>query len=123
MKNSLILAAIIACLSSCKTQTTCAAYQSAFLMNDSVQAQYFSYFESDSIPKEFPKSKRNGNGISNGPTVSSYEKYHYTFPMKHVYKVEGEGADSLFGGTSATNIDNLDYEDLKDEEGGSKPNN
>lgn len=115
MRKLLIILAVTASLSSCKTQTTCAAYQSAFLMNDSIQAQYFSYFESDSIPKEFKKSKRNGDGISSGPTVKTYEKFHYTFPMVHVYEVEQEQGDSLFGGTSATNIDNLEYDDLADD--------
>lgn len=122
MKKLVFVFGFIALMSACKTQTTCPAYQSAFLLSDEVQDQYFSYFESDSIPKEFPKSKKNSSGISSGPTVKSYEKYHYRFPMKHVYTVE-ESGDSLFGGTSATNIDNLDYDNLKDEKGETKPNN
>lgn len=121
MRKTLFILGLISAISACKTQTTCPAYQSAFLLSDEVQDQYFSYFESDSIPKEFPKSKKNSSGISSGPTVKTYEKYHYRFPMKHVYTVE-ESGDSLFGGTSATNIDNLDYDNNKDDNG-AKPNN
>ena len=99
---------------SCGPKMICPAYQSAFLLSDEVQDEYFSYFAKDSLPKEFTKSKRDASGISQGPTVKTYNKRHYNFPMQHVYQVE-EAGDSLFGGTSATNIDNLDYDGLKDE--------
>ena len=97
---------------SCKPKMICPAYQSAFLLSDEVQDEYFSYFQSDSLPRESVSSNKSGNGISQGPTKDTYNKRHYNFPMKHVYTVEEKG-DSLFGGTSATNIDNLDYDDLE----------
>lgn len=105
---------------SCGPEMTCPAYHSAFLLSDEVQDEYFSYFGKDSLPKDFMTSKKNVSGISQGPTVKTYNKRHYTFPMVHVYQVQETG-DSLFGGTSATNIDNLDYDDLNDEN--SKPAN
>ena len=115
---SLILTVVA--LVSCGPKMTCPAYHSAFLLSDEVQDEYFSYFEKDSLPKDFTNSKKNAYGLSQGPTVKTYNKRHYTFPMVHVYQVKETG-DSLFGGTSATNIDNLNYDDLKDDN--SKPAN
>ncbi len=122
MKQLFLLSLLIiaVALISCGPKMTCPAYQSAFLLSDEVQDEYFSYFKKDSLPKDFTTSKKNVSGISQGPTVKTYNKRHYTFPMVHVYQVQETG-DSLFGGTSATNIDNLDYDDLQDDD--AKPAN
>lgn len=116
MKQQFVFGLLVAAVTlySCGPKMTCPAYQSAFLLSDEVQDEYFSYFAKDSLPKDLITTKKNSLGISQGPTIKTYNKRHYTFPMVHVYQVQ-ETSDSLFGGTSATNIDNLNYDNLGDD--------
>lgn len=88
----------------CKVKTTCPAYHSHFLLFPETQDQEFSLFAEDSLPKEALTSEKLWTGISVGPdNKRTYKKRHYVIPMKDVYKSDGDS--SVFGGTSATNID------------------
>jgi hypothetical protein len=59
----LIVVAIVAGLISCKSNQICPAFQSTFILDDSLRMLAFSPFGPDSMPKYGPWVKKNKNGI------------------------------------------------------------
>lgn len=99
---------MIACVFfSCKRKYTCAAYHSSFILDPTDQDKHFSLFEmdEDTVPKGH-KDTKNQYGLSQGPTVKTYNKKHYVIPMILVPPKKEENKDSLE--TSNTDIDNME---------------
>lgn len=95
-------------LFSCKRKYTCAAYHSSFILDPTDQDKHFSLFEmdTDTMPKGY-SSTRDKHGLSQGPTVRTYNKKHYVIPMILVPpKSKEENPDSLE--TNATDIDQME---------------
>lgn len=50
-------------LASCQERMVCPAYQSTYILDDSVRALFFSRFEPDSLPKRFGRVEVAQNGL------------------------------------------------------------
>jgi hypothetical protein len=82
-------------LSSCQDKLACPAYQSYFILNDSVRYQKFSHFLSDSLPKNDLKVKKNKDGIIVLASFRSKEKSLESVPYETVFPYKPLPFDSL----------------------------
>ncbi|MFY0654119.1 MAG: hypothetical protein JXQ96_18925 [Cyclobacteriaceae bacterium] len=82
---------------SCKDKVICPAFQSTYILNDSIRTARFSMFDPDSLPKMQIASRRNKYGISKKYRLFDYFRKNYdlkTSPMEN--RLGPPAKDSLF---------------------------
>lgn len=90
-----IFCGLVASLTSCQDKLACPAYQSYFILNDSVRMQKFSHFLSDSLPKNDLKVKKDKNGIIVLASFRKKERSMETVPYETIFPFKPLPFDSL----------------------------
>ena len=82
-------------LGACQERMVCPAYQSTYILDDSVRAVFFSRFESDSMPKRFGKVAKTKYGIIRRKKERDKLREIRTVAMKNVLPPKQEPDSSL----------------------------
>lgn len=82
---------------SCKDKVICPAFQSTYILNDSIRRAKFSLFGTDSLPKHQVASRRNKYGIDKNYGLFERQRRNYVLMTSPKENVLGPPAkDSLF---------------------------
>ena len=74
----------IVLLASCQERMVCPAYQSTYILDDSVRATFFSRFDVDSLPKRYGKVEVAQNGLVKKKSKQERLRSLRTVAMKNV---------------------------------------
>ena len=69
---------------SCQERMVCPAYQSTYILDDSVRSYFFSRFESDSLPKRYGRVEKSNWGLVKHKSKSARLREIRTVAMKNV---------------------------------------
>lgn len=82
-------------LASCQERMVCPAYQSTYILDDSVRSMFFSRFEVDSTPKRYAKVDRTQFGLIKKNKKSDKLRDMRTIAMKDVVPPKEEPDTTL----------------------------
>ena len=77
-------------LASCQERMVCPAYQSTYILDDSVRSYFFSRFEADSTPKRYAKVERTPFGLVKKDKNSEKLRELRTVSMKDILPAKKE---------------------------------
>ena len=86
---------IMCLLGACQERMVCPAYQSTYILDDSVRAVFFSRFESDSMPKRYGKVEKSRYGIIKRKREREKLREIRTVAMKNVVPPKQEPDTAL----------------------------
>lgn len=86
---------LMSLLASCQERMVCPAYQSTYILNDSVRSQFFSRFERDSLPKRYAKVDKTAYGLIRKSRKSEKLREIRTVAMKDILPPKQEPDSSL----------------------------
>lgn len=94
---SIVLLLFTFCLivASCQERMVCPAYQSTYILDDSVRSYFFSRFEADSLPKRFGKVDKSDKGLVKNKSKSARLRDIRTVAMKNVLPPKQEPDTAL----------------------------
>ena len=106
---SVVLLLFIFCLmaASCQERMVCPAYQSTYILDDSVRSYFFSRFESDSLPKRYGRVEKSNWGLVKHKSKSARLREIRTVAMKNVLPPKQESDSSLFPNRSLEELNRM----------------
>lgn len=80
---------------SCQERMVCPAYQSTYILDDSVRSYFFSRFEGDSLPKRYASVEKSDWGLVKKKSKSARLREIRTVAMKNVLPPKQEPDSTL----------------------------
>jgi hypothetical protein len=80
---------------SCQERMVCPAYQSTYILDDSVRSNFFSRFEPDTIPKRYGRVEKSDWGLVKNKSKSARLREIRTVAMKNVLPPKQEPDSAL----------------------------
>ena len=97
-------------LASCQERMVCPAYQSTYILDDSVRSIFFSRFENDSLPKRFAKVERTDYGLIRKSRKSDKLREIRTVAMKNILPPKQEPDSALTPSRSLEDLNQMKKE-------------
>lgn len=94
----LLAGIVVLVLASCQERMVCPAYQSTYILDDSVRSMFFSRFESEDMPKRYGKVHKTGYGLVKKKSKSGKLREMRTVAMKDILPPRQE-PDSMLSRT------------------------
>jgi hypothetical protein len=82
-------------LASCQERMICPAYQSTYILDDSVRSMFFSRFEDETMPKRYGKVRKTNSGLIKKKSKSTKLRNMRTVAMKDVLPPRQEPDSNL----------------------------
>lgn len=101
---------IVAMFSSCQERMVCPAYQSTYILDDSVRSTFFSRFEADSTPKRYAKVDRTQFGLIKKDKKSDKLRKMRTIAMKDILPPKEEPDTALTRNRSVEELNRMNDE-------------
>lgn len=89
---------LILVLASCQERMVCPAYQSTYILDDSVRSMFFSRFENEDTPKRYGKVRKTNYGLVKKKNKSEKLRAMRTVAMKDILPPRQE-PDSMLSRT------------------------
>lgn len=109
----LLAGAFIWLLASCQERMVCPAYQSTYILDDSVRTIFFSRFKDKETPKRYGKVRKEENGLVKKKKKSEKLRSMRTVAMKDILPPKQE-PDSMLSRTRSLEELNRVKEEIRD---------